>query len=330
MSGRPLRVARAPRCGRSPRATGSGSLARVARRSRPRWALAERFAPTIASRPCGARSPGSGTPAADTDRATAEQRDQRARRGRDRRSCRRARPSGEAALAFAAAVANTPGDGHARIALDNALAALGGRAPERGGAEARAALRPIPLGELDGARAFVGLAWADELAADPALIAAWADAFGADDDATLVIYAPGGDEGAVVDALAPALAAAGIGDDDERDLALVIGAATPEREVGLARGACVAVSRRGLNGPFALLTALDGPDALRAAAAARLTHDGLGRPLSVAIKLCAARSDDAAKSAHLPLACAIADALARRGHAAVVQPAEDWDGRRGA
>ena len=187
-------------------------------------------------------------------------------------------------------------------------------------------MRPTPLGELDGARAFVGLAWADELALDPALIAAWADAFGADDDATLVIYAPGGDEGAVVDALAPALAAAGIGDDDERDLALVIGAATPEREVGLARGACVAVSRRGLNGPFALLTALDGPDALRAAAAARLTHDGLGRPLSIAIKLCVARSDDAAKSTHLPLACAIADALARHGHAAVVQPAEDWDG----
>ena len=268
----------------------------------------------------------SGTPASDTDRATAEQRDQAldavatgvhaGARGRQ----------GEAALAFADAVAHTPGDGHARIALDNALAALGGRAPERGGPDARAALRPAPLGELNGARAFVGLAWADELALDPALLAAWADAFGADDDATLVIYAPGSDEGAVIDALAPALAAAGIGDDDERDLALVIGAATPEREAGLARGACVALTRQGLRGRFAALAALDAPGALRAAAARRLAHDGIGRPLSVAIKLCVARSDDAAGSTHLPLARAIADSLARHGHAAVVQPAEDWDG----
>ena len=267
----------------------------------------------------------SGTPASDTDHTTAEQRDHAldavatglhaGARGRHE----------EAVLALAAAVAHTPGDGHARIALDDAFAALGSRAPQRGSAEARAALRPAPLGELDGVRTFVGLAWADELAADPALLATWAETFGADDDATLVIYAPGGDEDEVVHALGPALAAAGIGDDDGRDLALVIGAATPEREAGLTRGACVALTRRGPSGPFAALAALDTPGALRDASTRRLAYDGVGRPLSVAIKLCVPRSDDAVGSRHLPLACAIADALARRGHMAVVQPAEDWN-----
>jgi hypothetical protein len=211
------------------------------------------------------------------------------------------------------------------VALDDALAALSGRPPRRGSAEARDALRPAPLGELDGARAFVGLAFADELGADPALLAAWAQAIGEEDDATLVIYAPGQDEAAAADALAPALEAAGIGDDDERDLALVIGAPAPEREAGLARGASVLLSRRPAPDAFAALPVTDNPAELRERAERRVALDGLGRSLTVAIKLCAARWDDAAAAPDLPLAQAIVAELERRGHRAVLQVAEAWD-----
>ena len=55
---------------------------------------------------------------------------------------------------------------------------------------------------LEGARGFVGLAWADELDARPALLEAWAALFGADDDVTLVVLA--GSE-ARLDALAAAV-----------------------------------------------------------------------------------------------------------------------------
>jgi hypothetical protein len=267
----------------------------------------------------------SGTPAPELHAASATERDaaldaveaglRAAARGRH----------DEAALALAGAVAQAPGDEHARLALDDALAALSGRPLRRGGAEARDALRPAPLGELDGARAFVGLAFAAELAADPALLAAWAQAIGEDDDATLVIYAPGQDEAAAAYALAPALEAAGIGDDDERDLALVIGAPAPEREAGLARGASVLLSRRPAPDALAALPVTADCAELRARAERRVAFDGLGRSLTVAVKLCAARWDDAAAAADLPLVQAVAAELERRGHRAVVQVAEAWD-----
>jgi hypothetical protein len=267
----------------------------------------------------------SGTPVAELHAASAEERDaaldaveagvRAAARGRH----------DEAALALAGAVAQAPGDEHARLALDAALAALSGRPPRRGSAEARDALRPAPLGELDGARAFVGLAFADELPADAALLAAWAQAIGEDDDATLVIYAPGQDEAGAADALAPALEAAGIGDDDERDLALVIGAPAPDREAGLARGASVLLTRRASSPAFAALPVTAEPAELRERAERRVALDGLGRPLSIAVTLCAARWDDAAAAPHLPLAQAIVAELERRGHRATLHVAEAWD-----
>jgi glycosyltransferase involved in cell wall biosynthesis len=232
----------------------------------------------------------------------------------------------DAADALASAVALYPDDEHARIALADVLHTLGGPAPEPSSAEARAVHEIAPLAELDGARAFVGLAWADELAADAAPLVAWAEAFDGDDDATLVIYAPSGDEAAVIDSLSPALADAGIGVDDERDLALVIGAATPEREAGLARGASVLVSRRSATAPFSGLAAVVDAPSLRERAERRARFDGVGRALRVAVKLCAKRWEDAARAADLPLAQAIADELGRRGHAAIVQVAADWDG----
>jgi hypothetical protein len=269
----------------------------------------------------------SGTPVADVDASSPEQRD----RALDSvasglRAAARGRHD-EAAMALAAAVADAPSDEHARLALDDALAALGGQPPRRGSADARAALAAAaPLGELDGARAFVGLTFASELVADPALLGAWAEAFGEHDDATLVIYAPGGDEAAVADALAPALAAAGIGDDDARDLALVIGAATPEREDGLARGASVLLGRSDVPAAFAALPCVAEAAELRERAERRVCFHGIGRSLEVAVTLCAKRWDDAATAPDLPAARAVAAELERRGHRPVILVAEEWDG----
>jgi hypothetical protein len=231
---------------------------------------------------------------------------------------------GDAAGHFAVAVADRPADGHARVLLDAALARLAGHAQRQDSAEARAAHESRPAAELDGSGTFVGLAFADELGSDPSLLGAWAATVGEDDDATLVIYAPGRDEAAVADALMPALAAAGIGDDDARDLALVVGPATPEREAGLARGASTLLTRRTAPGPFAALPVVSDPDDLRERSERRLTFDGLGRSATVAVKLCAQRWDDAHRAPDLSLARAVCDELARRGHRAVLQVAAEW------
>ena len=52
-------------------------------------------------------------------------------------------------------------------------------------------------------RSFVALAYADELLASPELLDAYGQAFGADDDVTLAIYAPGADGEEIAAALAP-------------------------------------------------------------------------------------------------------------------------------
>ena len=53
-----------------------------------------------------------------------------------------------------------------------------------------------PSHSIEGARARAVLAFADELVADPSLLAAWSAAFDGSDDITLVIYAPGWSFGA--------------------------------------------------------------------------------------------------------------------------------------
>jgi len=259
-------------------------------------------------------------------RATAEERDRALDLREAGLAAVAAGRSADAVDAYASAVALHPADEHARITLADVLAAVGGPAPERSSAEARAMHEVAPLGELDGARAFVGVTFASELVADPALLRAWADAFDEDDDATLVIYAPGGDEAAVVDALGPALVAAGIGDDDRRDLALVVGAPTPDREAGLARGANVMLTRGAAPDAFGDLPARHGAAALREHAERRWDFDGLGRALTVAVNVCAARWDDAGAAPDMAAAEAVADELERRGHRAVLRVAEEWDG----
>jgi hypothetical protein len=79
-------------------------------------------------------------------------------------------------------------------------------------------------GPLTSARGFVTLAFADELKAEPELLAAYGRQFGAADDATLLIYAPGRSEDDAVEELMPALDAASIDPDAGPDLLVHTGA----------------------------------------------------------------------------------------------------------
>ena len=119
---------------------------------------------------------------------------------------------------------------------------------------ARAALRavlerPAPA-PLAGTRGFAVLAFADELVERPELLAAYGARFGAADDATLVIYAPGWDDARVGGELPPVLAAAGIGDDGADLLALPV-ESDPQHELQLARSVRAVLSARPAAEPFA-------------------------------------------------------------------------------
>ncbi len=230
----------------------------------------------------------------------------------------------DAIVRLSAALALDPDDAHALARLDDSLAAIQAR-PQRRHPEARAAWQRPPLAALDGARTFVGLALAEELVADPGLLAAWAEAFTGDDDATLAIYAPDGDLRAVHGALTAALERAGLGADDERDLAAIVTPATAELEAALARSVHAVCSRQPGPRGFGGLPATADPEALRALAARRLEHDGFGRPLSVAIKICPPSWDGAERWGDLHFARAIADDLERRGHRPLIQVVEEWD-----
>jgi glycosyltransferase involved in cell wall biosynthesis len=234
-----------------------------------------------------------------------------------------------AAVLLAAALAIDPGDDHADLRLRDAVAALQGRPPRSPDLAGRKVAERQPLAALDGAKSFVGLAFADELVADPTLLAAWAQAFDGDDDATLAIYAPDGDAAAVEAALVAALTQAGLALDDDRDMAAIVAPATPDLEAAIARGVGAICSRS--RGPrcFGGLPSADEPAALRALAAARWSYDGLGRPISVAIKICPQRWHHAERWGDLHFARAIADELERRGHRALIQVVEEWDDAEG-
>jgi glycosyl transferase family 2 len=79
---------------------------------------------------------------------------------------------------------------------------------------------PRPVGKRAGApdasalNSFVTVACAVEVVADPALLTAYAESFGADDDATLVLYAPDGGDGDLVERLVETIAAVGMDGTD--------------------------------------------------------------------------------------------------------------------
>ena len=111
---------------------------------------------------------------------------------------------------------------------------------------------------------------ADELVADPSLLAAWSDTFTGADDITLVIYAPGWSAEDAGARLGAAVEAAGLGTEDAADLMAVATTATPALEAQLAGGCSAVLTRRAVPAPFTPLPAVaaDALPGLRAAAAA--------------------------------------------------------------
>ncbi|HEX4807077.1 MAG TPA: glycosyltransferase, partial [Conexibacter sp.] len=177
-----------------------------------------------------------------------------------------------------------PRDDHAR-ALGEAARTAPPTARDR---EQRARFHAGGPAALDGARAFVAVADAEELSRAPGLLRAWATAFAPDDDATLAIVTAEEDPAGVHARLAGALAAAGLDADGDHDLALVLARAGSAAETALAREAHAALGDRPAQGALAGHPRVGGGDhgALRALAERRWTHDGFGAPLDVAIAIC--------------------------------------------
>ncbi len=121
--------------------------------------------------------------------------------------------------------------------------------------------RRRPSRPIEGARSLAVLAFAEELAAEPALLAAWGRSIGGGDDLTLVIHGDGSEQelGAL---LGPAIAAAGLEDENAADLLAVVDA----DEARLARGVVAVLSRRAPSAALARLPHVDetGVSGLRA------------------------------------------------------------------
>ena len=165
-------------------------------------------------------------------------------------------PAGAAsdALAFPAqwlraAGASVTADALARFAeLDRALQhGIATGAPLDAGSRELAAVRAL----TEMPRGFSVVASAEEISADPELLAAYARHFAAGDDATLVLYAPGADEAALVNVLERAMTAAGLGDGAPDMLLFAPPDGGPTAEAGLAHDASALLSRRDPSGPFA-------------------------------------------------------------------------------
>jgi glycosyltransferase involved in cell wall biosynthesis len=237
-----------------------------------------------------------------------------------------------ALVRVADAIAQDPGEAHARLVLANASVAFGSPATPRSERDevARALLQAPAVSALDDARAFVSLADAQELIEDPSLLSAWARAFAPADVATLAIVARDDDVAAVHGPLATAVARAGLDPDGDYDLALLSAPRGGATELALARQAHVLLTRRdGHDLPGCLAghprETGDDPAALRAIAERRWSYDGVGSPLGVAIKICAPRWDQAERWGDTHFARALADELRRRGHRARIDVLADWD-----
>jgi hypothetical protein len=117
---------------------------------------------------------------------------------------------------------------------------------------ARLAAPPRPH-QIEGARTRAVLAFADELVADPSLLAAWAAEIDGRDDVTLVIYAPDWSPHDAGARLGAAVTHAGLDGEDAADLLALATPATLKLETQLAAGASAILSRRVPVPPFAAL-----------------------------------------------------------------------------
>jgi hypothetical protein len=128
----------------------------------------------------------------------------------------------------------------------------------------RAAAPQLPsLGE---SRSVTVVAFADEIADRPQLLREFARRYGPDDDATLLLYAPGWTGPTLLRVAQDALAACGL-DDDTPDILLVPVPGTPQVEALIARRAGAVLSDWPAVGPIGTLPRFAGGDVALAAAA---------------------------------------------------------------
>jgi hypothetical protein len=137
---------------------------------------------------------------------------------------------------------------------------------------------------FDDARSLVILAFADELCSDPLALAAYGALFGADDDATLVIYAPDQPEAVAVSRLMRALEGAGVSAHSGPDMTVLAVPGGRASERLLADNVHAVYSRRSLEGPLAALPRYGTPDVVGLrdlASPARVREPGPGPVLPV-------------------------------------------------
>jgi hypothetical protein len=100
---------------------------------------------------------------------------------------------------------------------------------------------PQPV-ELDATRGFTVVAFADELLERPELLASYAERFGPDDDATLVVWGVGVEADVLLAMVQVAVEAAGVGDDRQPDILLLPLPGSPEVDRVLAERARAVLS----------------------------------------------------------------------------------------
>ncbi len=123
---------------------------------------------------------------------------------------------------------------------------------------------------------FVALAYADEIAADPALLRAYARLFGPHDAATLLVYAPDVSPEEAARTLEPAVAQAGLAGEDGAEVVVCAVPGTEANERALAAQAACLLSHRIPQGAFRSLPRVraDNASLLRLMAEERWTGRG--------------------------------------------------------
>jgi len=211
-----------------------------------------------------------------------------------------------------AVLADFPRDAHALALIERCALRAAGAPP---------VVLPRPADSawpLEDARAFVTLAFVDELAARPELLTAYAEAFGPDDDATLAVLLEDDD---AVAALLGALEAAGVSAEHGPDLLALQHAPSEELDAALARQAHAVLSAGPVPARCEGRPRVADAAGLRALAAARWDVEAL----DVAIKLCPPAWDGAEHWGDTHFARALADELRRRGHRPRLEVVREWD-----
>ncbi len=122
-----------------------------------------------------------------------------------------------------------------------------------------------PEPAIEETRSFTVAGFADELSERPELLARYARSFGPDDDATLVLWGPGYDDGALLDLVQTAVVRAGVDESALPDILLLAGSTDTDRAIAQRAGALLSEWPPGRLGELPRFGAEDA-EGLRAAA----------------------------------------------------------------